>query len=147
VYDIASLEDRIGSAFAQNRLRTVVLVFFAVTALALACLGLYGTLSYVVSLRRREAGLRIALGAGRATLVRQFLVQAWRVVAFAIAMGLGLSFLFARLLAGMLFGVSAADPLVLSAVVATVLVVATLAALLPAMRAALVEPMQVLREG
>jgi predicted permease len=147
VYDIAPLEDRIGSAFAQNRLRTVVLGFFAVTALALACVGLYGTLSYVVSLRRKEAGLRLALGAVRATLVRQFLVQAWRVVALAIAAGLGLSFLFARLLSGMLFGVSAADPLVLSAVVAMVLVVATLAALIPAMRAARVEPMQVLREG
>jgi putative ABC transport system permease protein len=147
VYAIAPLEDRIGSAFAQSRLRTIVLAFFAVTALGLACVGLYGTLSYVVSLRRREAGLRLALGAARATLVRQFLGQAWRVVALAIAAGLGLSVFFARLLAGMLFGVSASDPLVLSAVVAMVLLVSTLAALIPAVRAALVEPMHVLREG
>jgi len=147
VYDIAPLEDRIGGAFAQNRLRTVVLAFFAVTALVLASVGLYGTLSYVVSLRRREAGLRLALGAVRATLVRQFLVQAWRVVVLAIAAGLALSFLFARLLGGMLYGVSPADPVVLLTVMVTVLVVATAAALIPATRAALVEPMQVLREG
>ena len=147
VYDIAPLEDRIGGAFAQNRLRTVVLACFAVTALVLASIGLYGTLSYVVSLRRREAGLRLALGAGRAKLVRQFLVHAWRVVALAIAAGLALSFLFARLLGGMLYGVSPADPVVLLTVMVTVLVVATAAALIPATRAALVEPMQVLREG
>jgi putative ABC transport system permease protein len=146
VYDIAPLEDRIGGAFAQNRLRTTVLAFFALTALTLACVGLYGTLSYVVNLRRREVGLRLALGAVGKTLVRQFLMEAWRVVVIAIIAGLVLSFLFTRLLAGMLFGVSPADPIVLATVVAIVLVVATIAALVPAMRAALVEPMQVLRE-
>jgi putative ABC transport system permease protein len=147
VYDIAPLEDRIGGAFAQNRLRTTVLVFFAVTALTLACVGLYGTLSYVVNLRRREVGLRLALGAVRKKLVRQFLVQAWRVVVIAIVTGLVLSSFFTRLLAGMLYGVSPSDPVVLATVVAIVLVVATVAALIPAMRAAAVEPMQVLREG
>jgi putative ABC transport system permease protein len=147
VYDIAPLEDRIGGAFAQNRLRTAVLAFFAVTALTLACVGLYGTLSYVVNLRRREVGLRLALGAVGKNLVRQFLVQAWRVVVVAIVTGLVLSFFFTRLLAGMLYGVSPSDPVVLATVVAIVLVVATLAALIPAMRAALVEPMHVLREG
>jgi ABC-type lipoprotein release transport system permease subunit len=73
VYDIAPLEERIGDAFTQNRLRTVVLVLFAVTALALACVGLYGTLGYVVSLRRREIGLRLALGALRSDVIRQWL--------------------------------------------------------------------------
>jgi hypothetical protein len=143
VYDIAPLEDRIGGAFAENRLRTTVLAFFAVTALTLACVGLYGTLSYVVNLRRREVGLRLALGAVGKKLVGQFLVQALRVVVMAIVMGLVLSFFFTRLLAGMLYGVSPGDP----AVLATVVAIATVAALIPAMRAALVEPMQVLREG
>ncbi len=146
VYDIAPLDERIGGAFAQNRLRTVLLAFFALTALGLACLGLYGTLSYVVSLRRREVGLRLALGAAGTRIVREFLIQAWRVVGVAIAIGLLLSFLFTRLLVGMLFGVSPADPLVLAMVVAIVLVVATLAALIPSARAARVEPVQVLRE-
>jgi len=147
VYDIAPLEDRIGGAFAQDRLRTAVLAFFAITALALACVGLYGTLSYVVSLRRRELGLRLALGAAEGMLIRQLLAHAWRVVGAAVVGGLVLSFFFTRLLAGMLHGVSPADPAVLATVVAIVLVVATLAALIPAMRAARVEPLEVLREG
>jgi putative ABC transport system permease protein len=124
VYDIAPLEE-----------------------LTLACVGLYGTLSYVVNLRRREVGLRLALGAVGKKLVGQFLAQALRVVVMAIVTGLVLSFFFTRLFAGMLYGVSPGDPVVLATVVAIVLVVATVAALIPAMRAALVEPMQVLREG
>jgi len=62
VYDVAPLDDRIGDACAENRLRTVVLGALAVTALVLACLGIYGTLGYVVGLRRREIGLHLALG-------------------------------------------------------------------------------------
>jgi putative ABC transport system permease protein len=145
-YDMASLEDQIDGAFAQNRLRTTLLVAFAATALSLACVGLYGMLSYVVSLRRKEIGLRLALGAARPGIVRQFLVQAIRVVLLACVGGLALSFASARLLAGMLYGVSASDPATLSTVVALVLVVAILAALVPALRAARLEPMQVLRE-
>lgn len=147
VYDITPLDHRIDGAFAQNRLRTVLLVLFAMTALALACVGVYGTLSYVVGLRRREVGLRIALGAARHGIARQFLLQALHVVSAACLIGLTLSFAFTRLLAGMLHGVSPADPFILSTVVAIVLVVATLAALIPAIRAARVEPMHVLREG
>jgi putative ABC transport system permease protein len=147
VYDIAPLEDRIGGAFAQNRLRTVLLGLFAVTALALASVGLYGTLSYIVSLRRREIGLRLALGALRGEIVRQFLMQALRVVGGACVLGLLMSLGFTRLLTGMLYGVSPADPVVLALVIGLVLVVSTLAALVPATRAAVVEPMHVLREG
>jgi putative ABC transport system permease protein len=146
VYDIAPLEERIGDAFTQNRLRTVVLVLFAVTALALACVGLYGTLSYVVSLRRREIGLRLALGALRSDVIRQFLGQGLRVVTLACACGVALSVVFSRVLSGMLYGVSASDPATLSSVVGIVLTVAALAALVPATRAAFVEPMRVLRE-
>ena len=146
VYDIAPLDERIGDAFTQNRLRTLLLVLFALTALSLACVGLYGTLSYIVNLRRREIGLRLALGAARSHIIRQFLVQGLRVAGLACVCGLVLSIAFTRALSGMLFGVSPSDPLTLSAVVATVLVVAALAALVPAIRAALVEPMRTLRE-
>ena len=146
VYDIAPLEERIGDAFTQNRLRTVLLVLFALTALSLACVGLYGTLSYVVSLRRREVGLRLALGAARSDIIRQFLVQGLRVAGLACICGLVLSIAFTRALSGMLYGVSPSDPLTLSSVIAIVLVVAALAALVPATRAALVEPMRTLRE-
>ena len=146
VYDIAPLDERIGDAFTQNRLRTILLVCFALAALSLACVGLYGTLSYVVNLRRREVGLRLALGAARSDIIRQFLVQGLRVAGLACICGLALSIAFTRALSGMLYGVSPSDPLTLSSVVAIVLVVAALAALIPATRAALVEPMRTLRE-
>jgi predicted permease len=146
VYDIAPLDERIGDAYAENRLRTVVLAALAVTALVLACLGIYGTLGYVVGLRRREIGLRLALGAARSRILRQFVSQGVRVAAIACAFGLGLSFMFTRALSGMLFGVTPNDPATLAAAVAGVLGVAALAALIPAARAALVQPMRTLRD-
>jgi len=119
---------------------------FAVTALSLACLGVWGTLSYVVSLRRREIGLRLALGAPRISIVWHFLRQGVRVVSVACLCGLAMSAAGGRLLSGMLYGVSTSDPATFSSVVAIVLVVAALAALVPATRAALAEPMRILRE-
>jgi putative ABC transport system permease protein len=124
----------------------VLLSFFATTAVALACLGLYGTLSYLVNLRRREVGLRLALGAKRGQIVKQFLNQGLVVAALAALAGLGLSVAFTRLLAGMLYGVSPTDPITLAAVILLTLAVAALASLFPAVRAARVQPMQVLRD-
>src|SRR4030095_10657410 len=88
IYDMAPLEESISDAFAQNRLRTVMLVSFAFTALSLACIGLYGTMSYVVSLRRREVGLRLALGALRQDIVRHYVLKGLSVTALACAAGL-----------------------------------------------------------
>jgi predicted permease len=147
VYDLAPLEDRIGGAFAQTRLRTFVLACFALNALALAAIGLYGTLTYGVNLRRREIGLRLALGALRTTIVRQFVAQGLKVIGGACVLGLILSLWLTRFLAGMLFGVTPNDPVVLVAVVALVLAVATIGSLIPAVRASLIEPVRVLREG
>jgi predicted permease len=146
VYDLAPLDDHIGNAQAESRLRTFLLTLFAATALALACLGIYGTLSYVVSLRRREVGLRVALGALSRDVVAQFLARALRVVGIACVAGLVLALAFTRLLSGMLFGVSPSDPVTLSAVIAVVVGAAALAAILPAARAARTDPMQALRE-
>src|SRR5262249_60151445 len=72
VYDISPLTARLSEAFAENRLRTVLLTFFALTAISLASVGLYGTLSYLVNIRQREVGLRLALGALRVQIVWQF---------------------------------------------------------------------------
>jgi putative ABC transport system permease protein len=145
VYDVMPLDERIGGVYAPTRVRTILLALFAITALLLACLGVYGALSYVVSLRQREAGLRLALGASRLGIIRQFCGHALRVIGAACVCGLLLSAAFTRALSGMLFGVSPLDPLTLSGVVALVLAVASIAALLPSARAAFAEPAQVLR--
>jgi predicted permease len=146
VYDFAPLEQRFSDALAENRLRTILLTFFAGTALSLACIGLYGTLSYSVNVRQREVGLRLALGALRGQIVRQFLWQGLGVCIAGCVVGWALTSASARLLAGLLYGVSPTDFPTLSAVILLVLVVAAIASLIPAARAARVEPMQVLRD-
>ena len=146
VYDISSLDEQIGDAYAENRLRAVLLGLFAATALSLAGLGLYGTLSYVISLSRREVGLRIALGALRGQIVSKFLLKTVRVVALACVAGLLLAFALSRALSGMLFGISATDPLTVLAVLVIVATVGGAATLIPAVRASRIEPMQALRE-
>jgi putative ABC transport system permease protein len=147
VYDIGVLDERIDGAYALRRLLTLLLVAFSISALSLASVGLYGTLSYAVGLRRREVGLRMALGALRADIVRQFLGQGLRVVGLACAGGVGLALALRRVVAGLLYGVSATDTATLLAVVAMVAVVAALASLAPALRAARLDPMRVLRES
>jgi putative ABC transport system permease protein len=127
-------------------LRTVLLSFFAATAISLACVGLYGTLSYSVSVRQREVGLRLALGALRGQIIKQFLWQGLAVAVLGCVVGWGLSLASSQVLAGMLYGVSASDVTTLSSVVVTVLFVASIASLMPAVRAARLDPMQVLRE-
>ncbi len=146
VYELTPLADHISDAYAETRLRTMLLAFFAATAIALACVGLYGTLSYLVSVRQREIGLRLALGALRTQIVGQFLAQGLRVSVAGCLAGLGLAAVFTRLLAGMLFGVSAWDSPTLAGVVTLVIAVSVIASLLPAIRAARLEPMQVLRD-
>jgi hypothetical protein len=146
VYEIAPLEERLGDAFAENRLRTALLALFAVSALSLSIVGLYGTLSYVVSQRRREVGLRLALGAGRRRIVSHFALLGLRIVGLACVVGLGLALVATRTLGGMLFGVTPSDPATLGTVLTIVCGAAALAVLLPATRAAWLEPMRVLRE-
>ena len=146
VYDIASLERRIADAYAQSYMRTVLLTLFAVTALALVSAGVYGTLSYAVSLRRREVALHLALGALRRTVVQRLLGTTLRVVGVGCAVGLFLALMFTQSLSAMLYGVSPSDPATLTSVIAIVVVVAATAALIPATRAAFVQPMSVLRE-
>jgi putative ABC transport system permease protein len=146
VYDFAPLEQHFSDALAENRLRTILLTFFAATALSLACIGLYGTLSYSVNVRQREVGLRLALGALRGQIVRLFLCQGLAVCIAGCFAGWALAAASTRLLAGLLYGVSPSDVPTLSAVVLLVLVVATVASLAPAIRAASVEPIQVLRD-
>jgi putative ABC transport system permease protein len=146
VYNIMPLEQHLDDASVENRLRTTLLALFAATAVALACIGLYGTLSYLGRLRQREVGVRLALGALRSQIVARFLAQGLRVAVLGciagVALGLGLS----HFLANMLYGITALDPITYLSVVCLILLVATLASLIPALRAASINPVQVLRD-
>jgi putative ABC transport system permease protein len=145
VFAIEPLTEHLDESFAENRLRMVLLGFFAATAILLACVGLYGTLSYSVTARQREVGLRLALGAMRVQIVRKFVLEGLGVSVLGCIAGLALASAFARVLSGMLYGVSPTDVPTLSAVILIVLLVAAAASLVPAIRAAWVEPMEVLR--
>ena len=145
-FDFAPLDQHFSDALAEGRLRTILLTFFAATALSLACIGLYGTLSYSVNVRQREVGLRLALGALRGQIVRQFLWQGLVVCLLGCLVGFALAAASSRVLAGLLYGVSPTDLPTLGAVIFLVLIVSAIASLLPSIRASRVEPMQVLRD-
>jgi ABC-type lipoprotein release transport system permease subunit len=146
VFEVSPLTQHLSDNFAENRLRATLLTFFAVTAVLLACIGLYGTLTYFVSIRRREVGLRLALGALRGQIVTRFLFHGLRATLVGCVAGVCLAAAFVRMLANMLFGISSWDAATFVAVLILVLVTSTVASLFPAVRAARVEPMQVLRE-
>jgi putative ABC transport system permease protein len=145
VFGVTTMNDVVAESVAQRRFSMSLLGAFALLALLMAAVGLYGVLSYSVSQRVHEMGLRMALGANARDLMRLVVGQGLRVVLVGVASGVIASFAATRLLAGMLFGVSPLDPATF-AVVAVVLVGAAVAAsLVPARRATKVDPMVALR--
>lgn len=146
VFGVSTLQEHLSDNFAEERVRTLLLTLFAATAVSLACIGLYGTLSYFVAIRRREIGLRLALGAIRTDIIRHFLIKGLIVTMTGCLAGLCLAAALVRGLSGMLYGVSTFDPATFCAVVCLMLAVATLASLAPSIRAARFEPMEALRE-
>lgn len=147
VFAMMPLQEHLDGAFAEGRLRTLLLAGFAGTAVLLACLGLYGTLSYLARMRQREVGLRLALGALRSRIVAGFVWQGLRVTALGCIAGLLLSAAAGHWMASLLFGISALDAETYGGVVVAILGVATVASLAPSVRAARVEPVAVLRES
>jgi putative ABC transport system permease protein len=146
VYGFMPLLQHLDEASAENRFRTILLTMFAASALLLACIGLYGTLSYLGRLRQREVGVRLALGALPRQIVISFLLQGLRVTVIGCLAGLILSFSGDRLIGNMLYGVSALDPETYVGVLLLILLVATSASLIPAWRSARAEPTQALRQ-
>jgi putative ABC transport system permease protein len=143
---VQTLDEVYRQSMARTSFTLVMLAIAGTMALTLGMVGVYGVISYAVSRRRREIGLCLALGARRSGILRQFLGQGVRVSAVGCLCGLALSLAVTRLLSRMLYGVSPLDPVTLSSVVAIVLGVASLAALVPATRAAFTQPMRTLRE-
>jgi putative ABC transport system permease protein len=146
VFDVMPLEEHLSDAFAENRMRTILLSLFALTAISLACVGLYGTLSYVVALQHREIGLRIAFGAMRQQIAASYLLEGLKVAMLGCICGLALAAVLVRILSSMLFGVSSFDRVTLCAVLGLVFGVVSAAALIPALRASRTDPAEILRE-
>jgi ABC-type lipoprotein release transport system permease subunit len=145
VADAAPLADRIDSAFSQVRLARAFLVAFGALAMLLSTIGLYASLAFSVAQRTREIAIRIALGAARIDVGRLVFARGATLVAAGIVVGLAAAVMAGPLVAHLLYGVSARDPLTLAAGPSLVVVVTVLAIWLPARRAMAVDPMTALR--
>ena len=147
VSDIRTMEDVAETALAQPRFVTFLLAVFAATALTLASIGIYGTISLLVTERTQEMGIRLALGADRPTILKLILGQGLLLTALGLAAGLAGSVLLTRTLSGLIYGVGTLDPLTFVAVPALLCVIALAACFIPARRAASVDPITTLRQS
>jgi predicted permease len=145
LFNVKTMASHVSAALSADRMIAVMLGLFAAVALALAAVGIYGMLAYSVAQRTREIGIRVALGARRADILRLVVGQGMTLVLFGAAIGLGLALALGRLFAGLLFGVSASDAPTLTATTLLLTAVALLACYLPARRATKVDPMVALR--
>ncbi len=146
VYDVHTMEERLHDSLARQRFSTIMLGAFAGFALLLAALGVYSVMSYLVSQSTRDIGVRVALGAEPRNIVRLVLRQGMALVGVGIAFGLSSALALTRVLASLLFGVSARDAVTLTVVTVVLAMAALTAILVPALRATRVDPMVALRE-
>ena len=144
---IRPMSELLGDSLAQPRLYTALVGVFALAALSVAGVGLFGVLSYTVALRRREIGLRVALGARPADVARLVGRRALGLAAGGLALGLALSLAAGRFLEGLLWGVRPHDAPSLASVALALALVAGLASAIPALRAARIDPQRALRDG
>lgn len=145
IYHSATLRQLLSDSVADRRFATGVLTIFALLAIALACVGVYGVVSFVVSERTREFGIRLALGAGARDLVRTALADGLLAVSAGVGVGIVGALLVSRFLRGMLHAVQPADPLTYLTLALAVVALATFACWLPARRASRVDPLTALR--
>jgi putative ABC transport system permease protein len=145
VTGISSMEEVVGASVAQPKLTMQFVGIFAGFALLLAAIGIYGVMAYTVTARKQEMGIRVALGARPADILLLVVGQGMRMTLLGVALGAAVSLALTRLLASLLFGVRATDPLVFSAAALLLVGVAFLACYLPARRATRVDPIIVLR--
>jgi putative ABC transport system permease protein len=144
-FDVKTMDEVVSESVAQPRFYAILLGSFAAIALIIAALGIYGVISYAVSQRTRELGIRIALGAQRERVVRLVIGQGLALTLVGIALGVAGAYVLTRVIATLLFGVTPADPLTFVGVAAIFIAVAFLASYLPARRAAGVDPIIAMR--
>jgi putative ABC transport system permease protein len=145
VYHIATVEQRIAEQGGETRAYASLLVFFALLALILSAVGVYGVMSYAVAQRAHEIGIRMALGAQPGGVLRLVLGQSLKLTLTGLALGAAGALALTRLLAGLLFGVNATDPITFAVGSLLLVAVALAACYIPARRAMRVDPMVALR--
>ena len=145
IYNIKTLSDQLDQALAEERLATTLSTLFALLALVLAAIGIYGVMAYSVGRRTREIGIRMALGAQKSDVLSLVLRESLVLVLIGVAIGLGATFYVMRSMESLLYGVSATDPITLVVISLLLVSVALAAAYLPARRAAKIDPMTALR--
>jgi predicted permease len=144
--NVATQTEQIERRFAQERLFANAYVLFGALALTLASIGLFGLMSYNVSRRTNEIGIRMALGAGRRTVARMVLAESLLVVAIGIAIGLAAALAAGRFVATVVYGLEPTDPVTMGLAAGVIVAVTLAAAYVPARRAARVDPMVALRQ-
>jgi predicted permease len=145
LYNIATMDQLVSNSIAQPRLNLSLIVAFAVLALALAAVGVYGVMAYAVTQRTQEFGIRMALGASPSDVLKQVFLEGGRLAALGLALGLIAALALTRLMASLLFGVKPNDPVTLGVAAALLAFVALIACYIPARRATRVDPLVALR--
>jgi putative ABC transport system permease protein len=145
IYKISTLKELVSSSISQTRFPALTLSLFACAALLLAAIGVYGVLAYTVAQRKREIGVRMALGAPRAQILRLFLGQAVKWATLGGGAGLLAAFMLVRFMRSMLFEVAPYDPRIFASVAAILTIVVLMACYVPALRATKIDPMAAVR--
>jgi len=145
IYNVKTLDDVLSGSLAARRLSMILLSVFAGLALVLACVGIYGVISYLVGQRTHEIGVRVALGANRSDVLRLVITHGARMALMGVAIGLAAALGLTRLMSNLLFGVSAHDPWTFAGVATLLMAVAVAACYIPARRALRVDPIIALR--
>jgi len=145
VSNVSTMADIVSESLARQRFNTSLLAVFAFIAVLLAAVGIYGVMSYLVTERTREIGIRSALGADRGDILRMVVWQGFKLVGAGVVLGLAGALALSRVMTSLLYGVSATDPATFAIITAVIVFVALIANSVPAYRAAKIDPMEALR--